>query len=143
MIIKRLKLKYMNEVSEKPQGNEVNTVLPTVFVVIKCGYEGIEGLIYATLNADEATEKVKTLRDEILSAKSRMNKINEEFGEDEDEDYTTHYDRMQRNGEISYEEYSMAKYDKPDAFCAQKWDGKSFGCACKELNCEPDEMWLM
>ena len=133
----------MNEVSEKPKGNEVNTVLPTVFVVIKCGYEGIEGLIYATLNADDATQKVKTLRDEILSAKSRMNKINEEFGEDEDEDYTTHYDRMQMNGEITEEEYSMAKYDKPDAFCVQKWDGKSFGCACKELGCEPDEVWLM
>lgn len=133
----------MNEVSEKPQGNEVNTVLPTVYVVIKCGYEGIEGLIYSTLNADEATEKVKTLRDEILRAKSRMNKIIEEFGNEEDEDYNTHYDRMQLAGEISYEEYSMAKYDKPDAFCAQKWDGKSFGCACKELGCEPDEVWLM
>ena len=72
-----------------------------------------------------------------------MNKINEEFGEEKDEDYNTHYDRMHLAGEISHEEYSMAKYGKPDAFCAQKWDGKSFGCACKELNCEPDEMWLM
>jgi len=133
----------MSEVSEKPQGNEVNTVLPTVYVVIKCGYEGIEQLVYATLNAEEVTEKVKTLRDEILSAKSRMNKINEEFGEEEDEDYNTHYDRMQISGEITWEEYSMAKYSNPNAYCAQKWNGKSFGCACKELNCEPDEMWLM
>jgi len=76
-------------------------------------------------------------------AKSRMQKIIYEFGEEEDENYNTHYDRMYLAKEITHEEYSMAKYDKPDAFCAQKWDGKSFGCACKELNCEPDETWLM
>jgi hypothetical protein len=29
MIIKRLKLKYMNEISKEPQGNEANTLLPT------------------------------------------------------------------------------------------------------------------
>jgi hypothetical protein len=31
MIIKRLKLIYMNELSKKPQGNEANTFLPAVF----------------------------------------------------------------------------------------------------------------
>jgi hypothetical protein len=31
MIIKRLKLKYMNELSKELQGNEANTLLPAVF----------------------------------------------------------------------------------------------------------------
>jgi hypothetical protein len=31
MIIKRLKLKYMNELSRQTQGNKANTLLPAVF----------------------------------------------------------------------------------------------------------------
>ena len=31
MIVKRLKLKYMNELSKEPQGNEANTLLSVVF----------------------------------------------------------------------------------------------------------------
>ena len=34
MIIKRLKLKYMNKLSKKPQGNEANTLLPAVYPLI-------------------------------------------------------------------------------------------------------------
>lgn len=30
MIVKQLKLKYMNELSKEPQGNEANTLLATV-----------------------------------------------------------------------------------------------------------------
>jgi hypothetical protein len=31
MIVKYLKLKYMNKLSKEPQGNEANTLLPAVF----------------------------------------------------------------------------------------------------------------
>jgi len=42
MIIKRLKLKYMNELSKEQQGNEANTLLATTALngceIVKCQY---------------------------------------------------------------------------------------------------------
>jgi hypothetical protein len=142
-VISKLTPKIAFEPLDNEVTNDVDTTPHPIYVVIKCGYEGIEGLIYSTLNADDASTKVKALRDEILSAKNRMNKINEEFGIEEDEHFNTHYERMYLAEEISCEEYSMAKYDNPDAFCVQRWDGEKFECVCKELDCEPSKMWLM
>lgn len=123
--------------------NSTNTVLPAVFVVIQCGCEGIEGLIYASAEGSDASAKVKTLRAEILNARERMKKILAEHGEEEDEDFNTYYDRMLHKKEIEWEEYNNAKYREPDAYCVQKWDGQKFSCVCKELGCEPEKAWLM
>ena len=120
-----------------------NGMLPAVFVVIQCGYEGIEELIYASAEGSDASAKVKTLRAEILNARERMKKILAEHGEEEDEDFNTYYDRMLHKKEIEWEEYNNAKYREPDAYCVQKWDGKKFSCVCKELDCEPEKAWLM
>lgn len=120
-----------------------NGMLPAVFVVIQCGYEGIEGLIYASAEGSDASVKVKTLRAEILNARERMKKILAEHGEEEDKDFNTYYDRMLHKKEIEWEEYNNAKYREPDAYCVQKWDGQKFSCVCKELDCEPEKSWLM
>jgi hypothetical protein len=120
-----------------------NGMLPAVFVVIQCGHEGIEGLIYASAEGSDASAKVKTLRAEILNARERMKKILAEHGEDEDEDFNTYYDRMLHKKEIEWEEYNNAKYREPDAYCVQKWGGQKFSCVCKELDCEPEKSWLM
>lgn len=122
---------------------DANNVLPAVFVVIQCGHEGIEGLIYASEVGSDASAKVKTLRAEILNARERMKKILAEHGEEMDEDFNTYYDRMLHKKEIEWEEYNNAKYREPDAYCVQKWDGKKFSCVCKELDCEPEKAWLM
>jgi len=128
--------------SKESQGNNTNTFLTEIFVVIKCGYEGIEGLIYATNDASDAVNKVKTLRQEILKAKERMNKILAEHGNEEDENYDNYYDKMLKNKEIEWDEYVKAKYENINAYCVQKWDGKKFSCVCNELGCEPSETWL-
>lgn len=120
-----------------------NSMLPAVFVVIQCGYEGIEGLVYASAEGSNASAKVKTLRAEILNARERMKKILAEHGEEEDEDFNTYYDRMLHKKEIEWEEYNNAKYREPDAYCVQKWDGQKFSCVCKELDCEPEKVWFM
>lgn len=120
-----------------------NGMLPAVFVVIQCGYEGIEGLIYASAEGSDASAKVKTLRAEIFNARERMKNILAEHGEEEDEDFNTYYDRMLHKKEIEWEEYNNAKYREPDAYCVQKWDGQKFSCVCKELDCAPEKAWLM
>lgn len=123
--------------------NNIESSLTEAFVVIQCGYEGIEGLIFASSSGDEAAEKVKALRDKILKAQERMNQIIAEHGSEEDEEYRTHYDRMFDREEIDWEEYNDAKYREPDAYCVQKWDGKKFSCVCEELGCKPEKTWLM
>lgn len=128
----------------KPKNdNTSNHSLAAVFVVILCGYEGIEGLIYASSEGSDASAKVKTLRTEIFNARERMKKILAENGEEDDENFNNYYDRMLQKKEIDWEEYNNAKYREPDAYCVQKWDGEKFSCVCKELDCEPNKSWLM
>jgi hypothetical protein len=135
-------MKNKTQLTDEPAISS-NGMLPAVFVVIQCGYEGIQGLIYASAEGSDASAKVKTLRAEILNAIERMKKILAEHGEEEDEDFNTYYDRMLHKKEIEWEEYNNAKYCEPDAYCVQKWDGQKFSCACKELDCEPEKAWLM
>lgn len=130
-------------IQKKRQAYKINLKIMEVFVVIQCGYEGIEGLIYATADGEEASAKVKSLREKILQAQERMKAILAEHGEEEDDEFRNYYDRMLEKDEITWEEYDNAKYNNPDSYCVQKWDGEQFKCVCKELDCEPNKMWLM
>lgn len=109
-----------------------NEMLPAVYVVIKCGYEEIDGLIYATTDGEKAAAKVKFLRADISAAKLEMDKVGEEK-----------WKEMYDNDELDYGKYSMAKFEKEDAYCMQKFDGQRFDCCCKEFGVEPSETWLM
>lgn len=113
-----------------------------IFIIIQCGHEGIEKLLFATTDKNEAINKVNELKSKILIAIEHKNKILDEFGREEDENCNTYYDRMCMNQEISFEEYDNATFQDPNAYCIQKWDGKEFSCVCNELNCAPDKAWL-
>jgi hypothetical protein len=116
---------------------------PKTYIIIQCGYEGIEGLIYLTRDSTQAVAHINAIRGSIITAVDRRNKILEQHGAEKDEDYNDHYDRMHYNYEISEEEYHNAKFRNPDSYCIQKWDGNKFSCVCKELGCETSKQWLM
>lgn len=103
------------------------------FVVIRCGHEGIENLVYASRDGKDASAKVLSMRSEILAAQARMAACG---GEDA-------YDRMLHDKEIDFTEYTNATYNNPDAICVQKWDGRGFSCACAELGCKSGKPWFM
>jgi len=87
------------------------------YAVVVCGGEGLDELKYVTLDAEKAVSKLHKFRAKINCAKQRMGEILIEHGFHEDSEFNTHYDRMYFNDEISWEEYSMAKYQDPDAYC--------------------------
>ncbi len=114
-----------------------------LYVVIRCGYEGIESLVFGSLNGTEASNKVKSLRQDILNAVAHRKKVLDEFGREEDENFSDAWDRMYYEGKISNKEHDNSKFMEPDAYCVMKFDGDKFSCACKELDCEPDKNWAM
>lgn len=48
-----------------------------------------------------------------------------------------------RKEKITYNVYSIGKWEDPDAYCIRKWNGKEFYCHCKELNVTPSKPWIM
>jgi len=113
------------------------------YLIIKCGYEGIDRLVYLTSYPSDAIEKINLLRKKVLDAIEKKNKIFAERGEEVDENFDDIYDRMLSDGEIEWEEYNLGKYEDPDSYCIQKWDGESFKCVCDELKVSPSKSWLM
>lgn len=125
-----------------------------LYLVIKCGYEGIDELVFPTLDATEAANKVLEIRKKIDELQKRRIEVLEKFGKDDKGEYLhdAHYqdawDRMglpkgeNGTGEITSEEWDMGRHGEPDAYCVRKWDGNKFECVCKELNVEPSENWM-
>ena len=114
-----------------------------LYVIVRCGYEGIEKLVYPTLSQDDAVNKIKELRKNITDAIEHKNKVLEEFGTGIDENLDTIWDKMLFDKKITYEEYENSNHINPDSYCIRKWSGNEFYCACKELDVEPSEPWLM
>lgn len=114
-----------------------------IFVVIVCGYEGIEKLVFATAYSVAAANKVSELRNDIIQARKHRDEVLKEFGDQEDENLCDAWDRMYFDKKITEKEHSDSKYREPDSYCVQKWDGNKFSCVCKELGCEPEKSWLM
>jgi hypothetical protein len=125
-----------------------------LYLVIRCGYEGIDELVFPTLDAKEASEKVLEIRKKIVELQKRRIEVLERFGKCDDGQYKVDelfqdaWDRMglpQKEGgtrEITSEEWYMGRYANPDAYCVRKWDGSKFECVCQELKVEPSEHWV-
>ncbi len=125
---------------------ERNRRMMESYIVIKCGHEGIEKLLYHTGSSQDAVNKVMELRKHISEAKEHRKQVYEASGIVPDEDGYYIDDPWAKQLEdklITSEEYFDAQYGEPDSYCVQKWDGKIFSCACKDLGCEPSEGWLM
>lgn len=106
--------------------------MESLYLIIECGHEGIESILFPTQDPEEAKEKVIFLRKSIIEAKAKRHS----FGEDK-------WKEMMNADEITWEEYERGEYGKADSYCAQKWNGQKFVCCCPELGVEPSEPWLM
>lgn len=131
-----------------------------LYLVIKCGYEGIEQLFFPTASAQEAVDKITDRRKKIVAARKRREEVLAKFPPKEkvetSDDWGNEWDKMffdrkerEKSGlpTITGEEHSMGTYDDPEAYCIQKWDNdkQEFKCVCKELNVEggPSQTWWM
>lgn len=113
-----------------------------IYVVIKAGEEGIEGLLYADVDETKAVEQVKKLRQHIIHDKAKRESILSKFDKCESHE-DDEWDHMLSRGDIEWDEYSNGKYENPDSICIQKWDGKEFNCVCPNLDVAPSTTWLM
>ena len=113
------------------------------YLIIECGCEGIEQLVYPTNNGIDAKNKLKSIREDIAKAKEHMKKVLKEFGEEKDDCFEDAWDKLYYDKKITAEEHDMGCFKNPDAYCIQKWDGKNFICVCGELDCEPSKPWFM
>ena len=110
------------------------------YLLIKCGYEGIEDLIYLTTDRDIIVEKITKIRDKINKNKENFEKIINELGLDKEDDEAIQ--KAMLNNDVKYKKYRSYMYENPDQYCIRYWNGKNFSCHCKELDVKPTETWL-
>lgn len=103
-----------------------------VYLLIETGYEGIERLCYVTKSPKIAIVQKKKFQEEAIKKKIERNKDANKYWKKEGK-------RMFLEPETLTEEQ---KQSIRNFFCIQKWNGKDFECACKELKVEPSEMML-
>lgn len=127
-----------------------------LYLIFKCGYEGIERVLFPTHDPKEAASKIIEIRNAIHSARQDREKFLEIHGKETDEHcldaWDRHYFAIDEDGSISKEDkriasdkFDYSKWQEPDAYCVQKWDeeNKEFKCFCKELGVEPSKTWFM
>jgi hypothetical protein len=112
------------------------------YLLIKCGYEGIEQLIMPSYEPNTLIDKINDIRNKIMTAKEHRKRVNTEAGQDENTVVDAWGD-MYVAEEITGDEWDLG-LEEPEAYCIQKWDGVCFNCCCRELNVNMnDKTWLM
>jgi hypothetical protein len=105
-----------------------------IHVIVYCGYEGIDELVFATVDGEEAKQKIKELRlaadNRAVEAAKYTDDEQEEMLESEDPEVRREYHRI----------FSGQK--DSDRYCVMTYDGTSFECTCNELDVPPKEAWL-
>lgn len=54
--------------------------MENIFVIVECGFEGIERLIFATTDSEVAVSKINELKQNILNAKEKIKKLASDNG---------------------------------------------------------------
>lgn len=106
----------------------------SINVIIYCGYEGIENLVFASTDTDETKKKILELRAEANARKAEGDKYTEEQRE-----------AMLDSEDIEVQkEYHRIFYDgkEPDRYCVMTFKDNEFKCSCNELGVAPKESWL-
>ena len=102
-----------------------------IYIVIKCGYEGVESILRGFTNSEDAVALINVER-------ARYDNPSK------DDDEVGYYFYLQQDGVLE---------DKKDAdnwlerekrsYCIQRDSGEGFGCVCGELGVKlDDESWL-
>jgi hypothetical protein len=113
------------------------------YLLIKCGYEGIEQLVMPSNEPDVLVKKINDIRNKIITAKEHRKRVNAAAGQDENTVVDAWGDLYVAQ-KITEEEWDLG-LEEPRAYCIQKWDGVCFNCCCKELKVNIDDTtwWMM
>jgi hypothetical protein len=91
-----------------------------MYIIAYCGYEGIEAILWAGENADQARERIAAFRERC----SRIAAVRE----------------SKRWGRIAPPWDTM---DEPDRVCVLKEGAIAYTCCCRELSVSPSSPILM
>ena len=122
--------------------NKVREIVNTkneAYLLIQCGYEGIEGLLHLSESKEEVISKINELRAEIKRVNYKIAELTKEF--DVENIRELEIEDLVKAGKITWEE-SHLSYTEADSYCIMKWDGKEFKCVCSELGVSPEQSWL-
>ena len=103
-------------------------------VIIYCGFEGIEKMVFASTDEEETIKKMISLKTAATEAKLEADKYTDEQKESmlDSEDIEVHkeYDRIFHGD------------NDPDRYCVMTFKDDKFECSCTELGVPPKESWL-
>ena len=126
-------------------------MIKEAYLVVLCGCEGLEKLVYLTDDKDDAINKMKSLKEDILKAQAHKEQVDKDAGILTDEDlykyekehgYESPWDKLHSDEKITWEEWENGSMINVDDYCVRRWDGTKFKCVCKELGVPPSKPML-
>jgi hypothetical protein len=100
-------------------------------LIIYCGWEGIEELVYASTSIEDTKRKLLELRTEADIVKVEASTYDTEEKQDalEESDMRKYADLFIHNKEA-------------DMYCVQSFKDGKFSCTCSEFGMAPNKQWL-
>lgn len=122
-----------------------------MYIIVFCGYEGLDAVLWAGDDKVEAVAKVKEARCKI----SKLSKLKEKYGMPEEgfeEDEDAWMAECDRRSDRYYKILSkwpelwrhlgiMGDEHDTDRVCVMQGEEWGFECVCKELEVSPSESW--
>lgn len=103
-------------------------------VIVYCGYEGIEELVFASNNEEEIVNKMMELKSKAISNKTEADKYTSE----------QKYEMLMSEDEAMIKKFTKTfnLHDDPDRYCVMTFNDGKFACSCKELGVSPEKPWI-
>jgi len=103
-------------------------------VIVYCGYEGIEELVFASSNEDETVKKMMELKSKAIANKIEADKYTDE----------QKHEMLMSEDEAMIKKYgeTFNLHDDPDRYCVMTFKDGKFACSCKDLGVSPEKPWL-
>ena len=104
-------------------------------VIVYCGFEGIEELVFASSSDEETINKMYELKAECdaldveASTYGSEDELEDLLDKEEDRDLARKYAKL-------------LNHNKADRYCVQTYSDGKFKCSCNELGVSPKEPWL-
>ena len=107
--------------------------MENIYVIIYCGYEGIESLEFASTSQEESVKKILELREHS----KEMERARDKYSKDELKAM-----RMSEDRTIWEKYFELTLIKNPDRYCLQRFNGIKFDCVCKDCGVATEETWL-
>jgi hypothetical protein len=115
-----------------------------IYTIIYVGYEGIDDLIYSTINKEDVILKIKSLKE---FASEKKNKYNEFVKENSDKTQEEIDDLIDNLIGINNERFmELTDFTDPDRYCVMVFkesiDDNGYTCCCEQLGVNPSKTIL-